>query len=124
MTKEFLYRELSFQIIGLVYKVYNELGFGHREKIYQRALTQELIISQIHFDKEYYVPIFYNNKIISKYYFDLLVEKKIIIELKVGNEILDSYIDQALSYLKSTDIKLALIFVITKRGVKIKRLIN
>ena len=61
---ELYYKDLSYKIIGCVFKVFNELGFGYREKIYQRALAEEFRKERIAYRSEYPVKLLYNGKII------------------------------------------------------------
>lgn len=116
--------ELSYRVIGCIYSVYNQVGFGHREIIYQRALKEELLSQKIIFQKEKYIPIYFREKIVSRYYIDFLIEDSLVLEVKVGNKIYDSHIKQVLAYLKSNNLKLGLIGLISPESVIIKRVIN
>ncbi|MFH1252886.1 MAG: GxxExxY protein [Candidatus Uhrbacteria bacterium] len=78
---DLLYNDLSFQIVGAVFTVFNKLGPGHREKIYQRALAEELRIRGIKFKEQFYFAVKYNGKIVGKNYFDFLIEDCVILEL-------------------------------------------
>lgn len=115
---------LSYKIIGLCYDMYNQLGYGHREKVYQKALEELLIANKIKFNKELYCPIVFNHKNIGKYYLDFLVENQIIVELKVAHDFYQKYFLQVINYLKAKNLKLGLIILITKDGIRIKRVIN
>ena len=106
-----------------VHSVFNELKFGHREVVYQRALATELTKQKLSYNKELSFPIRYSNTIVSRYFVDFLVEESIIVEVKVGNELFDSYIKQAIAYLKQSRYSLALLALFTPQGVKIKRVI-
>jgi len=57
MTK-FVYPDLSYKIVGVLYEVYNQLGYGHRERVYQNAIAEELKLRQIVYKKELYFPIY------------------------------------------------------------------
>ncbi|KKQ73570.1 MAG: hypothetical protein US94_C0033G0013 [Berkelbacteria bacterium GW2011_GWB1_38_5] len=121
---EIIYKELSYKIVGAIYETYNNLGYGHRERTYQRALSEEFKNRNIAFKKELYFPVKYKEKIVSKYFFDFLVEDKIIIELKVSNDLYQNDISQILAYLKTKNYHLGILAVFTKDGVKIKRIAN
>jgi GxxExxY protein len=66
----------------------------------------------------------FKNKIIGRYFIDFLIENKLIVEFKVGNQIKNQHIQQVLAYLKTNNLRLGLIALFTEKGVKIKRIIN
>jgi GxxExxY protein len=119
-----IYPELSYRIIGIIYKVYNELGGGYQEKYYQKALVLEFKKEKIKFKEKVLFPLKYQDKEIGKYYLDFLIEDKIVLELKVGNRFYSRDYKQILAYLKNTGLKLGLLLLFTKRGVKFKRILN
>jgi len=82
---EIIFKELSYQINGLLYKIDNQLGYGHKEKVYDNALETLLKESNIPFERELYLPTKINDKIIGRQYFDFLIDKKIILEIKTAN---------------------------------------
>lgn len=122
--KDILYPDLSYSIIGSLFKVWTELGPGHKEKLYQKALAEELKEKKLNFEKELPVKLTYNNKLIGMYYFDFLVEGKVALELKVRNYFAKKDIEQLFAYLKSKDLKLGIIAHFTSSGVKFKRIVN
>lgn len=119
-----LYPKLSYQIIGFAYEVFNELGYGYREKYYQKAFEKLLINNKITYQKETPVKMYFQNEILSKQYLDFLIEDKIIIEIKVKDRFLKSNIQQIYSYLKTNDKKLGLLINFTHDGIKYKRILN
>lgn len=123
MTKV-IYSNLSFQIIGAIFEVYNKLKYGHKEKIYQKALAEELNNRGLKFEKEIYFPIRYKGKLISCYYYDFLVENKIILELKVAEDFYQKDVNQLLAYLKFRGFKLGILALFTKKGVLQRRILN
>ena len=118
------HKELSYKIIGLLYKVYNEIGFGYQEKYYARALALLLKEYNIMFKQELHTPIIFKGKIIGRYYVDFLIEDKIVVELKISNEVYDRHFKQVIGYLESNRIKLGIIALITPNGIKIKRIVK
>lgn len=121
---DLIYKEECYQIIGYCYEVYNSLGYGLREKNYQKALEEILTREKVEFQSQLHVPIKLEEKKIGKYYLDLLIDDKIAVELKVGDHFLTKDIDQLFSYLKSKDLKLGLLVNFTSNGVKYKRIVN
>lgn len=103
---DLLYPELSYKLQGCFYKVYNTLGFGHKEVLYQRALEEEMTINQLEFEKEASLPITYMNKKIGDYRPDFTIDKKIIVELKALEFLPQKLISQLVYYLKGTNYKL------------------
>ena len=79
--RDLIYPELSYQVTGVLFTVWSKIGFGHKEKIYQRAVEEEFKNSNLKFKKELPVKIRYRNKFIGLYYFDFLVENKIVLEI-------------------------------------------
>lgn len=121
---ELVYKEECFGIIGCCYGAFNELGWGHREKTYHRAVS--LLLKQKGFEvqDEFYVPIKIGEKTIDQHFIDILVNQKIALELKVGNHFLKKDIDQLRSYLKSGNLKLGILVNFTHEGVFYKRVPN
>jgi len=102
-------KELSDKIIGCALEVYNYLGNGFLEKVYERALQKELLCKG--FDAELQVPInvMYKGESVGDYYADIIVENKIILELKHCTDIENIHIAQLINYLKATNFKLGYI---------------
>jgi len=120
----YLYEDITEKIIGVAFSVYNRLGYGYREKEYQRALEEDLKKFSLNFKRELYCNLLYQEKIISKFYLDFLVEDKVVVELKVANEFYKKYFDQIMTYLKANNLRLGLLIIFTKDKVLIKRIIN
>lgn len=122
--RNLIYKEDCYRIIGYCYEIYNSLGSGLCEKNYQRSLEELLKANNIHYQSQFYVPLRLNDKLVGKYFLDLLVDNKIAVELKIGNHFLKKDIDQLYSYLKSNNLKLGLLINLTSDGVKYKRIVN
>jgi GxxExxY protein len=122
--KDLIYPDLSYKLVGLAYNVFNELGHGHLEKIYQRAYAKELKEADIKFKEQAPYPVIYKEEIIGNNFLDFLIENKIIIELKRSDFYSKKYIDQVSNYLKVSNLKLALLINFTTNGVRIKRVVN
>ena len=121
---DLVYPELSYDIIGCAFEVLNELGPGHLEKFYQKALSIALSGKKIEFKEQVYHTLKFKDKIIGKMYFDFLVEEKIIVELKKDNRFSKQHIDQVLTYLKSANLKLGILINFSNNGVLYKRILN
>ncbi len=119
--------ELTGKIIGCAIQVHKTLGPGLLESIYRESLMIELISNDLIVEKEKVVPAFYNNtKLEIGLRMDLIVENRIILELKSVESIHDIHIAQTLSYLKMSGLKIGLLMnfnvLVLKSGIR--RLIN
>ncbi len=122
--KDLIYPELSYQIMGILFDVWKEVGTGHKENFYQKAIANDLICKKLSFEEQLPVRINYKGKFIGIYYFDFLIDNKIILEIKVRNYFRKKDIDQLHSYLKARKLKLGIIAHFTNTGVKFKRIVN
>jgi GxxExxY protein len=105
----FIYTELTEIIIGCVYRVYNQLGAGFLEKIYENALMIELKRAGLSAQPQYPIKVYYNEIIIGDYVADIVVEDKVIIELKAVNNLVKAHEAQLVNYLKATKIEVGLL---------------
>lgn len=121
---DLIYPALSYQVIGVLFDVFNDLGFGLHEKNYQRAVARGLDMCGLKFREQVPVKVYFKDKFIGIYYLDLLIENKIILELKKCERFSRKNLEQVLAYLKATDLNLGIIANFTKNGVKFKRIIN
>ena len=115
--------KVSEQIIGSAFEVYNDLGYGFLEKVYQRAMQVELINRGLKVQLEYGIQVRYKNVIVGDYQADLLVEDSVIVELKVAKDYNSQDEAQLLNELKATGIKLGLLINFGAWKVEFKRLI-
>lgn len=121
---DLVYPELSYKINGVLFEVFKELGGGHQERYYQKAVAGGLREKQIKFQEQYHVPLTYHGAPVGKYFLDFLIEDKIILELKRGKFVPANLIHQTKQYLSALKLKLALIACFTNSGVVIKRILN
>ena len=123
-SSKVIYPDLSYKIVGVLFDVLNECGPGHKEKYYQNAIALALKERGINFKREVYTPVNYRGTRVGSYYFDFLIENKIILEIKVGERFLQSNIKQILTYLKIADLRLGILANFTGLDVQFKRLLN
>ena len=95
-----LEKELVYKIAGCAMTVLDELGHGLREKTYERALCVEFNIRKIEFDQQKIYPVYYKNVKVDEFIPDLLVENKVIVDLKTIENITDEHRGQILNYLR------------------------
>ncbi|MDP3956429.1 MAG: GxxExxY protein [bacterium] len=119
-----IYPELSYVLIGVAFNIFNEIGYGMGEKYYQTAFKIELEKNKIPFSKERKVEMRYKEEKIGNYFLDFVIDNKIVVELKVRPRLGYVHIKQVTDYLKSINLKLAIIIYFTQNGVKYRRVIN
>ena len=122
--EDLIYPELSYQIIGILFEIYKELGSGYQERYYQKVVATELKRCGLKFKEQVSVPLIYKGQRIGNYFLDFLIEEKIILEIKRGERLSGKNIEQVYAYLKAANLKLGIIANFTKEGVKFKRILN
>lgn len=109
MREEYLYKELTSEIISAFYKVYNELGFGFLEKVYENALYIELLKRGLGVEKQKPIKVQYDGNLVGEYFADLFVNDLVIIELKAVECLIQEHELQLINYLKATDVEVGLL---------------
>lgn len=103
------YRAETDAILSAFYDVYNELGFGFLERVYQNALYHELLRRGFHCDPQRQIKVYYKGEEVGLYYADILVNGHIILELKAAESLCREHELQLINYLKATDIEVGLL---------------
>ncbi|MFI5231383.1 MAG: GxxExxY protein [Gemmatimonadales bacterium] len=106
---DLMHGELTREIIGAFYDVYNTLGYGFAESVYQHALPIELAKRGLKSERELPLTVRYDHKVVGVFRADLIVEEKVIVESKVAEKIVHVHEMQLLNYLKATGINVGLI---------------
>jgi GxxExxY protein len=108
-SEKFLHKELTDKIIQSFYNVYNGLGFGFLENVYQNALYIELMQKGFQTEAQKPIRVYYKNQIVGKYIADIVVNNKVILELKAVEHLIPEHEYQLLNYLKATEIEIGLL---------------
>ena len=124
LKNDFLYPELSNKIIGCAFSVFNSVGAGHLEKVYQKSLAVALKQAELGFKEEVTCSVFYGGMKVGTGRADFLVEDKILVELKRGHTFNPGDFNQLKSYLASMKLELGLMFRFTSEGVIHKRVVH
>jgi GxxExxY protein len=103
------HKELTEKIIRIFYRVYNKLGYGFLEKIYENAMMIEFGIECISAVAQSPIKVFYKEEVIGEYFADILVDEKVIVEIKATKTLVLEHEAQLLNYLKATDIEVGLL---------------
>ena len=114
------HKELTAKIIDCAYKVHRKLGFGFLESVYQNALMIELSNAGLQAEKEKKIKVTYDEQVIGDFTADVVVEEKVIIELKSVRQMHPAHEAQLINYLKATGIEVGLLINFGE-GVDIKR---
>lgn len=122
--KDIIYADEAYEIIGMMYSIHDEVGFGHKEEFYQKAVAEVFRKNNKKFKEQVRLKVKMGGKEIGEYILDFLYENIIVIELKQGEIFSKKYINQIYSYLKATNLKLGLLINFTRNGVKFKRIVN
>ena len=123
MDKEFLYKELTGEIIDASCSVHNTLGCGLLEKIYENALAWELELRGRKPFPQKEFRVIYREKEVGLYYADLVIDDKVIIEVKAVDAINDIHRAQLLNYLRITGLRVGLIINFAKPKLEYERLV-
>lgn len=106
----FKHSELTEIIIKAFFNVYNSLGYGFLEKVYENSMMIELKSLGLDCEKQKPISVFYKHLNVGEYFADIIVENKVIIELKAAEGIIEEHEAQLLNYLKATNIEVGLLF--------------
>ena len=117
-----LYEKITSKIIQSAYKVYHTLGNGYLEVLYERAMLIECKKRNLSTKNQEKVNVFYENYLIGEYFVDLLVENKIIIELKAVHQINKMHCAQLIHYLSATNFNLGLLINFGADELFVKRI--
>ena len=105
-----IHADITGKIIQCFYKIYNELGYGFLEKVYENSLMIEFVAMRLLCVQQAPIKVYYQSQKVGNYFADFLVDNKIIVEVKAGNgDILKQHEMQLSNYLKATNYKVGLI---------------
>ena len=121
--KDLIFADLTYKIRGCLFNVYNELGYGHKERVYQKALAKEFEEQKVSFEKELGLRVKYKGQLVGRYRPDFVVDNKVILELKAVEFMPKSFETQLIHYLKSTGYKLGLLINFGSPKLMIRRLV-
>jgi len=117
----YIHVELTKSIIGCFYKVYNTLKYGFLEKVYENALKQELVKAGHKVKSQKRINVYYGGEVVGEYFADLVVDDKVILELKAADSICEEHVAQLINYLRATDIEVGLLLNFGKEPQFVRR---
>ncbi len=104
-----LHRDVTAKIIRAFYNVYNELGFGFLEKNYENAMSIEFTKMKVKFKTQEPITVYYHDQQIGIYFADMIVEDKVVVELKACSDLATSHEVQLLNYLRATRMEVGML---------------
>ena len=104
-----IHENLTNQILAACFEVSNDLGAGFLESVYQNALMLALKTKELEVEREFPLSVFFRGEIVGQFFADILVERKIIIELKAVTALTDIHKAQVINYLKATGVEVGLL---------------
>ena len=107
--QDFKHKELTERIINIFYRVYNKLGYGFLEKVYENAMMLDLKKEGIPAVTRSPIKVFYDGEVVGEYFADIIVADKVIVEIKAGSRLVEENEAQLLNYLKATNIEVGLL---------------
>ncbi len=117
-----LYSDITDSVLNSFYKVYNSLGYGFLEKVYENSLTLELRKKNLVIEQQHPIKVYYDNEVVGEYFADLLVDNKIIVELKAVKSLTKENEYQLINYLKATGYKVGLLLNFGEKAEFVRRI--
>jgi len=121
---EYIHSDITAEILGAAFELHKIIGCGFSELVYHRAMIFECGIRQIETESEISLPIFYKNVKVGARRVDLLVKKKVVVELKAFSELNDAHLAQAINYLEPFNLDVGLLINFGAKSVQYKRVIH
>ena len=114
------YEDITHEIIGSAYQVYNQLGFGFLESVYKKAMLIELAKKNLKVEEEKSLEVYYDDQIVGLFYLDLFVEDEILVELKSVQNLVKEHEVQLVNYLTCLHKEIGLLINFGPSGVEVK----
>jgi GxxExxY protein len=118
-----IYPDLSYRIVGCALEVYRELGYGFLEKVYENALMVALRQAGVEAAQQVMIEVPFRGVVVGQYTADIIVEQKVLLELKSCDDISPVHMAQTLNYLKATSLRLGIVLNFTKGDLQFRRVV-
>lgn len=115
------HENLTHEIIGCAYRVFNQLGFGFLESVYKKALIHEIGKNSLKVEAEKSLSVYYDNVLVGEFFADLYIQDSVIVELKSVQKILKEHEAQLVNYLNVLRKDIGLLINFGPSGVEVKR---
>lgn len=123
IKSEYKHSDITEKIIKDAYYVYNNLGYGFLEKIYENSLVKILVKTGLKVEQQYPINVYFEKDLVGEFFADIVVENKVIVEIKAIEKLNQIHEVQLVNYLKATEIDIGLLINFDKK-IEIKRKIH
>ena len=110
-----IHRDVTDRVLRAFYRVYNTLGYGFLEKVYEQAMMMELRHMGLRCVRQQPIEVYYHGERVGEYFADLIVEECVIVELKAAESLREEHEAQLINYLKATEIEVGLLLNFGKK---------
>ena len=124
MNSNYLHSDITGKILKAFYNVYNNLGFGFLEKVYEKSMLIDLRKLGLKAENQKQIKVYYDNIEVGEYYADIIVNDCVIIELKAAENLIPEHEAQLVNYLRATEIEVGLLLNFGKTPQKIRRVLT
>ncbi len=124
MNSNYLHSDITSKIIRAFYNVYNKLGFGFLEKVYEKSMLIELHKLGLKAENQKQIKVYYDNVKVGEYYADIIVNDCVIIELKAAENLIPEHEAQLVNYLRATEIEVGLLLNFGKTAQKTRKVLT
>lgn len=112
---DYLYQDVTERIIRCFYEVYNTLGYGFLEKVYERAMVKELVADGLQLKSQFPIKVHYKGDEVGDYFADIVVNDLVVLELKASESVVEEHELQLINYLKATEMEVGLLLNFGKK---------
>lgn len=123
-STKLLYPDLSYNVNGILFNTFKEIGPGYQEKHVQRAVAQGFEKAKLNYKEQVMVVMQVHGKVVGRYFLDFVVDEKVVLELKVAERFFRKDYDQVKYYLLTSGIQLGLLARFGRSGVKVERVLR
>ena len=124
MNSNYLHSDITGKILKAFYNVYNNLGFGFLEKVYEKSMLIELRKLGLKAENQKQIKVYYDNIEVGEYYADIIVNDCVIIELKAAENLIPEHEAQLVNYLRATEIEVGLLLNFGKTPQKARKVLT
>lgn len=115
--------EITEKIIGCAYEVSNTLGSGFSESVYEKSLHHQALKTGLRAERQYQMKVFYDAILVGEFFADMLVEEKVLVEIKAVRVLDEIHVAQAMNYLRASGMSICLLINFGKPKVEIRRFV-
>lgn len=124
IKEQYIHSEITAEILNIAFEVHKVIGPGFVEAIYKRAILVECGLRNIEADSEIEFPVIYKNIKVGSRRADLVIKKKVVVELKAVTELTDVHLAQAINYLEAFNLDVGLLLNFGSKSLQYKRVIH